>query len=279
MKGHELFPGTDENPNPDVHSILVSRSENGAMMQAPFGYIDQAELPNVAALFSRFGGGVYELVARDGKKICSRVRMNVAGDPKPLDGRTAPAFVMPPASAAPNGGGGGNTVGTIIAAISALAPVFLGWMQMQGAQAQAQMQMTMAMINGKSADAAQQTQAMAQLYAAQTQQMGAMFAALAKGSGGGDGSESVVKGMEMMQELMTSMMQGGGGGEGGEGGNPVAMVEKIMGMFKEAKALADVAPLPPGAAAAVSQTIPAAAPVRDAEGEDAPEDTDDEAAE
>lgn len=239
MKGHELFPGTDENPNPDVHTIMVTRSEGGAMMQAPFGYVDQAELPNTAAVFAKYGGGVYELIARDAKKICSRVRINIAGDPKPLDGRTAPAFapLAHPVQAPSNG----NTAGTVIAALSALVPVFLGWMQMQGEQAKAQMTMMMGMLNAKSADANQQTSAMAQMYSAQTQQMAALFTAMASKAGGGDSSEGVVKGMEMMQELMTSM---GGGGEGGEGGevNPVLMLEKIMGMFKEAKALADVTP-------------------------------------
>jgi len=84
-QGHPLFPAEEGEELPEVHWIHVQRSENGQWLPCPkrFG---GTELTGEEQLAELFGGGKYQLIARNaqGSRITARVTMMLPGRPKPM---------------------------------------------------------------------------------------------------------------------------------------------------------------------------------------------------
>lgn len=95
---HPLFPppdGADEDAYPPnattIASINVIRHSAKGQDWCPRTF-QPYELPDLATLAHLFGGGFFELVAKDGKgRVLRRVRYPISGDPKPFEGETPSA--------------------------------------------------------------------------------------------------------------------------------------------------------------------------------------------
>jgi hypothetical protein len=71
-----------------LKTLHVRRFEAGRWVGAPQRFED-GELGDREAVRTRFGGGRYEVIARDGCKIVGRTRFVVDGPPRPLGGEAA----------------------------------------------------------------------------------------------------------------------------------------------------------------------------------------------
>lgn len=67
----------------ELQSLYVRRFEDGRWVRAP-GSFTHEELPDRASVRSRFGGGRYEIIGRDGNKIVARTRFVENGPALPL---------------------------------------------------------------------------------------------------------------------------------------------------------------------------------------------------
>jgi hypothetical protein len=233
MKDHELFPEKEDKPAPNVEHIWVGRVENGAVKWSPLGYVPVEELPNAAALYARYGGGRYELKARDAKKITGLATIVLDGPSKPLDGSTPERFPVPQLPPTAPSGGGTNWM----ALAAALSPLILGYLQMQSEAARAQSQLMVALMTAKGADSQAHTQAMAQMYAAQTQQMASLFQAIGAKSGGDGGETALIKGVELAMGLAEGMRDRGAA-PAGDTDDIVKMGADVISLLERGKALA-----------------------------------------
>jgi hypothetical protein len=258
MRNHELFPANDDDEDaPDVHKICVHRVENGASVVWPYGFVPQEELRDLPAVAARCGGGRYELVARDEKRIVARRTYNIAGEPKPLDGSkpAAPSVVMPAPVAAPAGSP------SWLHLVPVLTPLVLGVLQHLGSQSQAQMTLIAGMLQGKGKDADAHVQAMQSMYQANTATLANLFATFAAAGNKGSGSTGDV--LKVMEFVMDRMGPAEGGEEGGEGAiDPMQIANDVLSMLERGKVLADAAPLTPEvvAAAAAANGVPVPRP-------------------
>jgi len=75
-----LFPRATRK---NVEKLVVSRFEDGAWRRVP-ALLSAAELPDREAVRSRFGGGRYDVIGRDAKRITARTRFVLEGLPLPL---------------------------------------------------------------------------------------------------------------------------------------------------------------------------------------------------
>jgi hypothetical protein len=75
-----------------LKTLHVRRFEGGQWVGAPQPFED-ADLGDREAVRARFGGGRYEVIARDGRKIVGRTRFVVDGPSRPLGGEVEPVAV------------------------------------------------------------------------------------------------------------------------------------------------------------------------------------------
>lgn len=235
---HALFPPEKESDEPaDVHYILVHRHENGNKVTCP--YIFPAdELPSLHALHNRFGGGRYELVARDAQRqrIVARRAYSLPGKSKPLhlieelveetEELPAPIEVKQIAANAP-------MTSNLPALLGALAPLVIAYLQgnqqtqIQQASQQAQMFQTLLVQSQNSSR--EFIQSMQAMYQAQTNQLAAVLTK-DKSEGGSSSGESFMDGIEWMQEFMQSHQKALAEGSGGENGESMMETMKtVMG--------------------------------------------------
>ena len=81
---HPLFPPTDEDDDPpEVEYIHVSRFENGRTPWCAHKFAPE-ELTELEEIADMFGGGMYELIAKNGPRISAKRRYEIAGRQKPL---------------------------------------------------------------------------------------------------------------------------------------------------------------------------------------------------
>jgi hypothetical protein len=66
-----------------LKTLCVRRFEDGQWVRAPQSFRDD-ELSDREAVRARFGGGRYEVIARDGRQIVARTRFVLDGAPCPL---------------------------------------------------------------------------------------------------------------------------------------------------------------------------------------------------
>jgi len=137
---HPLFPArTDDEEPPEVLFIQIHRWENNVPILVPrrFG---AAELVEEQQIFDMYGGGKYEITARNAKNITAKRGVQFAGVSKPLfDVDTQP---IPPAS--PQSAqqayhaqlGASQQPPWWIPLVGSLAPVIMSWMATKAAQEQ-----------------------------------------------------------------------------------------------------------------------------------------------
>lgn len=186
MRDHPLFPPMkDDEESPDVHQIRVNRFEGGKPLWCPKPFMPE-ELEDEARLYELFGGGHYELVARDARKIVRRVQLHLSGPSKPLHGvmsepEPEPKQATPP-PAEPRRAredDGGGMLGAVIALI--------------GTMMQSQSQMLTAMLaSGRDASREHVSQMQA-AYKAQSETMAQLMTALATRGGGSSSEEAFEK--------------------------------------------------------------------------------------
>lgn len=85
-EGHPLFPLEEgETEGPEIGWIMVSRWENGAFVYARDRF-PAAELTEISQIADMFGGGAYELVARNStmQRITARRKYVIPGEPLPI---------------------------------------------------------------------------------------------------------------------------------------------------------------------------------------------------
>lgn len=112
---HALMPGDGEKPAPRVLRFFVTRKNDktGAWDYAPqtFG---EHDLPDMAALFEAYGGGLYWIRGQDHTGFVGPFGVwPLAGKPKPLAPEPEPAPPAPGAGAMPPTGPGGFDMGAM----------------------------------------------------------------------------------------------------------------------------------------------------------------------
>lgn len=86
MQPHPLFQPQDEDDEmPEVEFIHVTRFEGSAYLWCPYRFGPE-EIADLSDVFERFGGGKYELIARNGGKLSAKRRYELPGKPRPLTG-------------------------------------------------------------------------------------------------------------------------------------------------------------------------------------------------
>lgn len=180
---HPLFPlreGEERDDYPQIGWIHVTRYEAGGQVWAPRLFTN-AELTDQSDITQMFGGGRYELVARDPEKtsIVRREAYNLAGPARPLSVDTGAGTPPPPTphhAPAPSGAGDGMVSVVLammqqnsaqqIAAQQASTQMFTAMMQAQGQQQAATTQMIVAALSSNKQDPAAFIEAAAKLASA-----------------------------------------------------------------------------------------------------------------
>lgn len=157
---HPLFHAKDEDSDPpEVLTIQVYRREGNAMVLIPRRFLAE-EFTDETQLADWYGGGFYEIVARNASRITARKALQLPGPPKPLfDAESMPQTPAPSpqtgAVASPMAMSG--TPPWWIPLVGALAPVVMTWMSNrqqseQRAQEAHQALMTTMMSNSQNAN-------------------------------------------------------------------------------------------------------------------------------
>lgn len=102
MKGHPLFPCDEEDDDRDISWIRITRNDAGVWMWVPRRY-PADQLMSLEDISGMFGGGFYELIAKDvhDRYITHRIRYNIPGVSLPLIAGSEGAAPLASASANP----------------------------------------------------------------------------------------------------------------------------------------------------------------------------------
>jgi hypothetical protein len=220
-ESHPLFlPATEDDEAPEVTGILVSRMTNGryAFCRKKFS---PEELTELSQLYEMFGGGDYELHARNSSHVTARRKYLIDGKSRPLNPEEDAPAAVPTIQPVPQAAAGS---GNILQLVIALAPLILQWLQMQSAaQAaaqQAQTQMLLAVVNKGDTNSQAHVQAMTSLHQSFSQSQATLFGQVVQamrehggeaGEGGGGGFMNGVEWMgEFMKESFAKQAEGGG---------------------------------------------------------------------
>lgn len=218
MKDHPLFPPKDDDEDaPEVARIIVTRHEAGGPVVAPHTFAAE-DLQSFEDIVGLFGGGNYELIARDARRITARRQYRLGGKSKPLVAEE-PSETPRPQPAQQSAG-----------ADALVMTMMQTMMQMQQAQHQSTMQFLSAMVQSNQNNGREHVQAMQQSYQAaqeaQTRLMSAIIEAGRGASGGGGlSADAAIQFIEMGAEMVHGQREGGGGGEGEGGGDLEAVTE------------------------------------------------------
>ncbi len=224
---HPLFPAKSEDDEPpEVITIQVSRREGVSMVLIPRRFLAD-ELTDETQISDLYGGGVYELVARNNSHITARRAVQLGGPSKPLyDAATMGAIPPPQASGlpAPMQHTANHTPPSWwIPLVTALAPLGLSWMNQRAeserrAQEQHQALMTTMMTNSQNANL----------------QMVTLLTNL-KGQSGGDGKE-FREGMSFMENFIAGQIERekekSGGGEADDATETMKQLMQAMNMVQ-----------------------------------------------
>lgn len=213
---HPLFPLDDSEAEVPavVATIHVRRFEGGDWQTVPAAFAPD-QLTSWQQVWQEWGGGKYELVARDSHgRITARVTSVLPGEQLPL----VPKREAPPGPHAPaplpaaSGGLSGN--GDVMAL---LIQVLVG-------QQQQSQQMMLAFLERTDRAAQAQSQSMAQMYSTTSQLMGGMFSKMAEGKEAGRPEEVFMRGIETANALRA----GAGAPQDGGGGNDLASIAETI---------------------------------------------------
>ena len=251
---HPLFLNENDEPPPEVGFIHIIRWENGGKTHVPKAFTAE-ELQSLEQIKEMYGGGNYELIARDyNNRISRRIRVNLPGKPKPLsedepedeteenNSRNYSAPVPVPQNPFPIEG----IMGMFMHSMTTQ-------MQMQQAQQQQQMQMQMAQAEAARQQAAEQTKMMiAMMTANKGQDMTPILVAMMQNSaemfkmmltkGGGMGSSEILEAIQ----IGTNLVKGAQEGAGAKSGSLEELVATFLAGLQQAKNAPPGGMLPPG---------------------------------
>lgn len=215
---HPLFaPGDDEEEEtepPDIQEIHIQRKENGKYVTAPRTFL-AGELQSLNQIHSEFGGGEYQLIGRDSRKIIRRRVIHILPGPhKPMFEEEAqpakPAATAPTNPMAAMMGGDGGIMGLVMMMMQQM-------MQSQQAASQQQSQMMMAFIQTMASGNQAQIQAaqeamnrQAERDARDKESQMAMLVKLTEARQAGNstgGEDSFFKGVEFMRHFSTQQLE------------------------------------------------------------------------
>jgi hypothetical protein len=132
---HPLFPPLDDDEDPpEVEYIHVSRFENGRNPWCSHKFAPE-ELQDLEEISDLFGGGMYELIAKNGPRISAKRRYEIAGRSKPLvfgavGVETEPERTIGPAPVAQPGMGDTGMLGVVMQMMNQNAQSSQATMQM-----------------------------------------------------------------------------------------------------------------------------------------------------
>lgn len=225
---HPLFmpEGDEEDPDtepPDIQEILVQRKENGKYVTAPRTFLP-GELSSLAYLYGEFGGGEYQLIARNSRKqIVRRVLHIMPGAMKPMfdDGPLPTSKVLPVTPVSPMNAmmGEGGVMGLVMMMMQQMMQA-----QTQAASNQSQMMMAFiqSMASGNQAQIAAAQEAMnrqSERDSRDKESQMAMLVKLTEARGNSSNSEETFfKGVEFMRQFSTQQIEMAKATAKGEGG-------------------------------------------------------------
>jgi len=200
---HPLFPVEDGAENPQVDFITITRKDRGVMVYGP---TEKAEdLTSTDQIFERFGGGMYELIARARghvhpdlpNKITKRRWIPLPGKSKPLsqdptDAELRASDMAPPATPATSS----STAAAPAPAGGMGDGVLVAILQMQQQASQQFMTLMLEMMKSGKSEAAESARAQAE----STKQFVQMMMTMSSQQ------------QQSMLAMMTAMMQARGGG-------------------------------------------------------------------
>lgn len=225
---HPLFPTHDPEDAPaEVGWIHVLRHEHGVQRYAPRLY-EAGELTSLEQIAEWYGGGAYELVAKDSRKarITDRRKYNLPGRSLPLSEHDAPEPVTAaPAPPAPPPDPGAAMMANMMGLMT----------QIMAQQAQSQAQMMAAVVGALQSP--RQDAGTEVMRAALAQQAELFRLALSER---GDGTEALVKGMELASSYAAGAREAAAeaAGSGGSSDDLAMVIEGV-------KAFAAMAPPSP----------------------------------
>lgn len=214
-EAHPLFLPREEDDEPkEVVKIHVTRHEGGRQVWCP-RLFEASELQSLEDIFEMFGGGHYELIARDSRsKMSDRRRYELPGKSRPLTGEPEPAaphLGAVPQQAASSGGGG-----ALVPLLLSLAPLVLEYLKSSAAATQAQQaqqsQFLLAMMNRDSENARAHIQTMQQLADRQATSQTEIFKSLLERQANTDPAEVLMRGVELAAGLQAGAAEAAGGG-------------------------------------------------------------------
>ena len=246
---HPLFPLDDE-PESDalpaqVTTIHVRRLEGGDWKTVPAAFAPD-QLTSWEQIWTAWGGGKYELIARDDHgRITARVTEVMPGASRSLvpDQPAEPQAHQAPAQAPP-------ALGLDLGGPMALM------LQMMAGQQSAQQQMFLAFLERSDRAAQQQQQTMATMYGQSSQLMANIFGKMAEQKEAGRPEEVFIRGIETANALRAgaAQEQGGGGGGGGD----LASIAETVRVVGQSIAAAQQAPTAAAQIAAGAEAVAAA---------------------
>lgn len=254
---HELFPADDGSEARAIDRIQVTRIEHGNRMFSPMLF-DPADLPDLASLASKYGGGRYELIGRYKGHVVARTKYDLPGAPKPMydeeDQKPANVAALPQQiNPAPQG-----------------ADMMQMFMVMMQTMMQSQSQMMLALMNGsgdRSKEYVHSMQALHDRHAAESsaasQNMLAMVKELAvTKTGGGESSDNFFRGVEFMRTFTSSQIENAkaaAGGDDGLDGLLGTLMQAVQG-FQAFQNMPAVVPVVAAGVPIAAAGVPIAAP-------------------
>jgi hypothetical protein len=245
LEAHPLFPAkNDDEEAPEVIVIKVSRREANGMAFVPETFAADA-LVDESQIYERFGGGVYELIARDNRAITARRGLVLAGPSKPLFPDPPPSAHQPASSGAPAAAPPPAGAPAWLGIVSVFMPMLLQWLTGQQQQSRdSQQAMQTLMVN------------MMQQSQQSNQQMVTMLSTLNRPASSPQGAD-FKEGMNFMQELLAGQLERvqAQKEEQGESESIMATIGQLMQGIELLKGFSSVT----GDAPPVGTTAPAAA--------------------
>lgn len=208
QQAHPLFPARSEDEDPpEVHSIHVVRLGEGWHAK-PF---PPDELTSLEDVFHLFGGGSYELIARNDRHVTDRQRYTIPGPSKPLnDGAGAPG--APPAPA----NGGAPATPQMMMQAGSDPSILLAIMKMMSDQSNNTTQLLVAMMNSGREQQAAHIENMQRLHHQHSESQAQMYRALVDSSNRGGGGEMYAQAFRQALDLTERIQERYEAGDGEE---------------------------------------------------------------
>lgn len=230
---HPLFPAdSEEEDPPEVLQIHVRR--DGKTYPRPFGPEELTSLEQIHALW---GGGTYELIARNERHITRKYAVVIPGRSKtfvPDDDEAPEALPAPsvvPTIAAPHGAAD---------AFTAVLPFMQLMMQMTMQQSQQQSQMLIALMTSGREQSQQHLQQMQMMHDRSMQQQMQMMQTMIESQKGSRPDELILRGIELAGQL-----HGGGESDGGEASELGELAEAAASIMQGVQGFAGLGPQQP----------------------------------